>query len=116
MNQKTIIIALTILLVISFFRLAYIEKNEHNLNNQLFLYFNNPTDDSIDFTIENYTKNSAVQWILYCGEEKEQENTVNIKNTLTTINPSISCDKGEAKIEASTKKEVRTLYKNTNSM
>lgn len=116
MNQKTIILAIVIIFAASFFRLAYIEKNEHNLDGQLFTYFNSPKDDSIDFSIENYTKNPETIWAIYCGENELKKQTIEIKNTQATISPDISCKKEQVKIEIKSGNNERVLYKNLNSM
>ena len=90
MQQKTILIFLIIFLITSFSWLAYIEKKQHQIKNQWFLYFQNPTADAdLDFIIENYTNDSDFTWQLLNNENiikaekvkvlKGDKKTVNIK-------------------------------------
>lgn len=64
MNQKKILIFLIIFLITSFSWLIYNEKKQHQIINQWFLYFDNPQNSSLNFTIENYTNKSDFTWQL----------------------------------------------------
>ena len=62
MNQKLILSFLILFLLISFSFLAYTEKKQHQIKNQWFLYFENPTADNLNFIIENHTPNTDFSW------------------------------------------------------
>ena len=64
MNQPNIIISLIVLLIISFFSLAYLENSQHKISNDWFLYFENPQNNSLDFIVENFSDNEEFSWSL----------------------------------------------------
>jgi len=109
--QKTIIIFLITFLLVGFSWLAYTERKQQQINNQWFLYFQNPTDNSLDFVIENYTKNSEFVWKLKNNEKiiRTEKITV-LKNA--PINVSIENNpQGRLIIEVTHKNKKKFIYK-----
>ena len=79
-HQKIIILFLAVLLVTNFSWLAYQEKQQHRLQNQWFLYFQNPADQSLDFVIENYTTDNNFEWVIRQNEKIIQKSATKINN------------------------------------
>ena len=105
MQQKIIIAFIVLFFIISSAYLFSVSDRKQDLNlnkNWWAVYFENPTDNSLDFTIENYTSNDDFSWqilskknVIASGQEKI---------------PSGETKKIEASIEASTKKGLITVH------
>lgn len=111
MNQKHIILSLAIFFVISTLYLAYTEKSQHNLEGQWFIYFQNPKDQSLDFSIENHSKKSQFEWKLICGENTLRKEYIEVHtNDIEQIEISEPCDQ-KSSIQVSCEKDTLELYK-----
>jgi hypothetical protein len=64
MNNKLIIIATSFFILVSFIFLAIVEKKQADINtkNVWMIYFENPKDNSLNFTIENHSSNTNFHW------------------------------------------------------
>lgn len=104
--QQKIIIAFTVLFFI--ISSAYLfsvsdRKQDLNLNKNWWVaYFENPTDNSLNFTIENYTDNQDFSWELLSNKKVVTSGQEAI--------PSGETKKIEASIEASTQKGLITIH------
>ena len=93
MNQKSIIISLAIFFLASFFSLALIEKKQHQIENQWFLYFQNPNDSGLNFVIENYKETEDFKWQLLRNDDILSQGDVSFdKNESKLIIPLLTQD------------------------
>ncbi len=81
MQNKIIIATFILLSIFSFSFLAYTEEKNKNIDTQniWFLYFNNPKDQSLNFSIENHTDNTKFHWEILANKNKIQEGMTAIK-------------------------------------
>ncbi len=97
--------------MISFSYLAHTEKKQHQIENQWFLYFENPTADNLNFVIENYTDNADFSWKLLNKDDKQIANgkikvLKNDKKTVILTEPSDGTT-----IKVSHRNEYKSIYK-----
>jgi hypothetical protein len=117
MYNKIIIFTTIAFLVASFTFLSIIESKQADLKSKAIwmLYFANPKDSSLDFTIENYLQNPSFHWEAYSNKTKIQEGDIAVDNGKTkTISLTIADIKNKRIIISVTdgngnKKEI---YKN----
>lgn len=111
-SQKIIIVSLVAFLLASFIFLAYIERQQHQLSSGWSLYFENPKDTSLDFTIENYTSDSKFEWRLSVDGDLIKSEKIIIKNKEKEIikvdNNNLS---GKVEIEVEQKNNKKGIYK-----
>jgi hypothetical protein len=119
MSSKIIIIATILLLIISFSVLFVIETKNHGFDyNKAWsvVYFENPSDNSLDFAIENH-EGEGREYIyeVLVGEKKVAEEKIEIEAGQTQkIIPVLDLDKiGNVKIsiEVSSKDLKYGIYK-----
>lgn len=112
-NQKSILTALGIFIIISFSYLAVYETKQHQIKNSWFLYFNNISDKSPHFTIENYSNNSEFTWEAFSGDQSLKKETIEVlnKNKKSVIIDQ-PLDGQNIKIIVSHSKENKEIYKN----
>ena len=83
MSSKIIIIAVVILLIVSFSVLFVIEAKNHNFDYKKawsVAYFENPRDDSLDFAIENHEGSDAkYQYKVSINDDNVIDSEVDIK-------------------------------------
>jgi len=66
----------------SLFYLSFAEKNQRDLDagkNWWALYFENPKENQLDFTIENHSDSESFQWEVYLEKSKTYEGTSQLK-------------------------------------
>lgn len=111
MNQKIILTFLIIFLITSFSWLIYSEKKQHQITNQWFLYFDNPQNNSLNFTIENYTNKSDFTWQLLNNDNSFDTGKIKVLkgDKKTVIIEQRSTDSSIIKVLHN--KENRLIYK-----
>ena len=120
MNQKKIILFLILFLIISFSYLAYVEKKQANLNyqkNWWVLSFDNPKDNTLNFSIENHSSKTNFHWEVLAEQDKIKEGDASIvKGATKNINLSeINIKDFENKkisVKVSADNEMKEIYKN----
>ncbi|KKP68776.1 MAG: hypothetical protein UR66_C0003G0041 [Candidatus Moranbacteria bacterium GW2011_GWE1_35_17] len=112
-DQKSILISLTIFIIISFSFLAILEKKQHQIKDNWFLYFENIEDASPNFTIENYSKTGNFTWEIFINDSKVKEDSAQVLNN-NKKNVSIDKPLGvkSIKIVVSYSKDKKEIYKN----
>ena len=80
MSNRIIIFATVAFLFISFVFLSATEMKQSNLNNKdvWMLYFSNPKSASLDFAIENHSKNAAFRYEIFLDKAKVKEGDTTI--------------------------------------
>lgn len=75
MSNRIIIFTTVAFLFISFVFLSATEMKQSNLNSKdvWMLYFSNPKSASLDFTIENHSKNAAFHYEIFLDKTKVKE-------------------------------------------
>lgn len=112
-NQKFIIISLTFFILASFSFLAISEKRQHAIEDGWFLYFNNIQDNSLNFTIENYSDKNNFTWeISTAGQSPIKGDTAILKGNKENVIINNPFKKGQAKITVYHAKETKEIYKN----
>lgn len=82
MNSRIIITLVSVFFIISGIFLAFVEKKQMDENlkkNWWVLYFENPKDNSLNFTIENHSNQHNFHWEILNGENKIKEGALKIK-------------------------------------
>ncbi|EKD46407.1 MAG: hypothetical protein ACD_67C00245G0002 [uncultured bacterium] len=81
MNNRIIIFSTIGLLFASFVFLSFIEQKKQDVNSQDWwvLYFENPKNNSLDFTIENHSDNENFHWEIFTDKTKAKEGNLVIK-------------------------------------
>ena len=121
MSSKIIIIATVILLVVSFSVLFFLETKNQGFDYKKswsVVYFENPRDDSLDFTIENHEgEKIGYGYEILVDGKKVAENKIEIeKGAKQKIVPVLNLDKinsAKIAIEVSAKDLKYKIYKNT---
>jgi len=83
MSTKKIIIILIISLLLSSIWLSYNETRQADLNyqkNWWVVYFENPSGSSLNFTIENHSKETAFNYKIMGNKNILEEKNISIKN------------------------------------
>ena len=82
MNNKIIILATSLSLLASFIFLSVMEKKQADLNtkNVWMAYFDNPKDNTLNFTIENHSDKNSFHWEILKDKNKIQEGNASIAN------------------------------------
>ncbi|MDH4330859.1 MAG: hypothetical protein OEV93_04880 [Candidatus Moranbacteria bacterium] len=112
MSQKTITISIIIFFFASAVFLSFTENSQHKLDDQWFLYFQNPKDNSLNFTIENHSQKNDFSWQRICQDKIIQEGVARVKkNESKTITVSSECTEKNM-VKVSNGEEVLELYKN----
>lgn len=107
------------MLLASFVFLSLVEKKQSNINSKNIwtLYFSDPKNDSLDFTIENHSQNKVFHWQILLDKivVTEGDSTITLGDKKTITVPKNDIDLSDKKITISVidannnKKEV---YKN----
>jgi hypothetical protein len=112
-NQKYIISSLIIFILISFSFLAISEKRQHQIENGWFLYFTNISDNSLNFTLENYTDNNNFVWEIFVDEESITKESFRVlKNDKQNVIIDQPVRGRQIKILVYHLKEIKEIYKN----
>lgn len=118
LGEKFIILALFGMMLLSFVFLSAVESKNANLNNNnvWMLYFTDPKSDSLDFTIENHSKNSDFRYEILIDKKVviDSKLSVPLGETKTVPIPKETLDLSNRKITiivtaGDNKKEI---YKN----
>lgn len=117
MQNKSIVLVIIIFLVLSFSFLAFEEKKDSNIDSQnlWFLYFKNPKDKTLDFTIENHSENTAFHWEIIMNKTKIKEADTTIKKGQSETIPVSAIDISEKKIliiVTDSENKQKEIYKN----
>ena len=111
-NQKIIIVSLAFFLLASFVFLSYTERRQSQPDSGWALYFENPKDNSLNFTIENYTDNPEFEWKLSADNDLIKSEKINIKSKeKKAIEIGENDLKGKVKIEVKQEKNKKEIYK-----
>ena len=118
MSSKIIIIATIIFLIVSFSVLFVIETKNHDYDYKKsgsVVYFENPRDNSLDFTIENHEgEKSEYNYEISIDEKKISDNKIEIeKGAVQKIYPIIDLEKSaRVTIEVTADDLKYRIYKN----
>lgn len=121
MSSKIIIITIIALLLIGFSILFVVEARNHNYDYKkdwVAVYFTNPGDNSLDFSIENHQgEKITYSYKIFVNDDKTAESEIEIeKKTKQKISPELDMDKlnGTKKIMiiVSNKDAEYKIYKN----
>ena len=119
MNNKTIIFGTIIFLLLSFVFLSVIEIKQSNINakNIWTLYFSEPKNESLDFTIENHSQNKVFHWQILLDKivVTEGDSTVALGDIKTIPIPKDDIDLSNKKITISVtdiNNNKKEIYKN----
>ncbi|EKD58619.1 MAG: hypothetical protein ACD_56C00084G0001 [uncultured bacterium] len=89
MNNKLIIISTISFMLISFVFLSWSERKQADINtkNIWMIYFENPTDNSLNFKIENHSTNTDFNWQLLAEKKIIREESAAIETGETSTIP-----------------------------
>lgn len=117
MNNKIIIISTCAFLLISFMFLSWTENKQADINTKKIwmVYFENPKDESLNFKIENHSKNTVFGWQINENGNVLKEGAVTIENGETKkipvlISPADTANK-KITISVTSKEEKKEIYK-----
>ncbi|MDD5396792.1 MAG: hypothetical protein PHW24_01895 [Candidatus Moranbacteria bacterium] len=119
-NSKIIITAFSFFVLISFVFLSLVEKKQADINtkNVWMTYFKNPKDASLDFAIENHSKNNNFHWQILSDKTLVNQGDVTVKLGETKTLPVSLSDTQNKKITISVtssdnnKKEIYKIINN----
>lgn len=112
-NQKYIVYSILFLIFLSFSFLIFWEKKQQKISDDWFVYFDQPLDKSLSFSIENYSLDKNFSIKIMADEKIIREEEVEIlKNNKksVTIKEQISGDL--IKIIVLHSKKTKEIYKN----
>jgi hypothetical protein len=116
MKEKKIILILVLFLLASFSYLAFVETRQADLNyqkNWWVVYFENPRNESLNFTIENHSDQNKFHWEVLQDKTKLSEGEAQIskgeKNTIPVDLKDVIGKK--ITISISDSKEKKEIYK-----
>lgn len=90
MKNTTAIIITTILFFIAgswFISFSEVKKHDLSAQDTWMLYFNKPTDHSLDFTIENHSKATDFHWEILSGKNSVRSADISIERNMTRSIP-----------------------------
>ena len=119
MSNRIIIITILGMILASFVFLSVVEIKQSNINNKNIwtLYFSDPKDGSLDFTIENHSRNKVFHWQILLDKTMvtEGDSTVSLGDTKTIPVPTDDVDLSNKKITISVidnNSNKKEIYKN----
>ena len=118
MNNKIIILALCLFLFISFIFLSYAEKQQADINtkNTWMIYFQNPKDESLNFSIENHSKNTNFHWQILADDMIIKEENISAflgeTKTIPVSSSPTNLIGRRVQIIVSAGEEKKMIYKN----
>ncbi|MCX6766068.1 MAG: hypothetical protein NT136_03880 [Candidatus Moranbacteria bacterium] len=115
--ERKIILSFIIILLASFFYLAYVEQRQADYDyqkNWWVVYFENPKGDLLDFVIENHSSQNNFHWEVLAEKDKVKEGDVNIAKGVReiiklNIDNSIA---GKITVSITSGEEKKEIYKN----
>lgn len=115
-NNKIIIYSTIAFLFISFVFLSAVEMKQADLNskNVWMLYFTDPKNNSVDFVIENHSKNTNFHFEILSDKNKVNEGDVQILTGMTKMVPISINDTANKKItvDVTSGDGKKEIYKN----
>lgn len=114
MNNKTIIISTISFLLVSFVFLSWSEKKQADMNskNIWVTYFLNPKDNSLNFVIENHSKNTDFKYQIFEDKDVIKQESVSVKlGESKNITVSSNLSQKKMTIEVETGNEKKEIYK-----
>lgn len=115
MSNKTIILSIISFLLVSFLFLAWSEKKQADLNSKdiWMIYFQNPKNKSLDFTIENHSNDTDFSYEILKDKDTVKKENISVKkgeskNIELSIPP---IEKAKITIVVQTEKEKKEIYK-----
>ena len=113
LNQKFILIFLLFFVLLSFSFLAISESRQHQLESGWFLYFDNTSNQSLNFTIENYSDNPNFTWEISTDKKSLGKRNIQVlKGTQESVMINEPLERGRIKITVYQAKETKEIYKN----
>ena len=119
MSNKIIIITILGMILISFVFLSATEMKQANINNQNIwtLYFSEPKNESLDFTIENHSQNKVFHWQILLDKTMvtEGDSAILLGDIKTITVPKDNIDLSDKKITISvtdSNNNKKEIYKN----
>jgi hypothetical protein len=114
MNQQKIILFLGFFFLVSAIFLAYTEKSQHTLEGQWFMYFSDPKNEALGFSIENHTTSTTFDYNITCNDQVIHKDTINIpQNSNKAIKVTSQCQE-KSTIQVSHNNNTQELYKFNN--
>jgi hypothetical protein len=119
MQQKIIITFISLLLILGSAYLFSIseKKQDLDLNKEWWVVsFNVPTDNNLDFTLENYTDNTNFSWEIFSDKEKIVSGNEVVKSgSIKSVNVAQDVRSGtKVLLRVFNEKESKEIYKNIN--
>ena len=116
MQQRNIILFIALILIVSsIFLFAVSDKNmDPNYKKDWWVvYFENPADNSLNFTIENHSDKSNFNWEILVDDQEANEGNINIvKGSIWTSDVQISDYAGKKVIiRVSDRENKKIVYK-----
>lgn len=112
-NSKYLIISISIFILVSFSFLALWEKNQRQIKDGWFLYFNDIDSASPNFTIENYSLDEDFSWELFLDNTSIKNETVQVlKENKKNVIIDQPLEGHSIKIIVSHSKKNKEIYKN----
>lgn len=118
MNNRIIIAATLGMLLISFIFLSAFETKQADINKQniWFVYFTDPKNDSLDFSIENHSQNEFFHWQIMADKKLVVENDASVlpgeTKTITIPKDNIDLSKRKLSIIVIAGDNKKEIYKN----
>jgi hypothetical protein len=116
MNNKLIIIATSLFLLISFIFLSVVEKKQADIDtkNVWMLYFENPKSNSLNFIIENHSTDTNFHWQILSDKSPTNQGDVAVKLGETKKIPVLQSDVANKKITiiVTAGENKKEIYKN----
>ena len=114
-NQKIIIFSLIFLIFSSFAYLAFTETRQHQIKDGWIIYFDNISDSSVNFTIENYSNQDEFSWEYYANDTLVKKETMKVlKNEQKSVTIDEPANSQSIKITVSDSEKSKDIYKNLN--
>lgn len=116
MDQKKLIIFITLLFVLSASYLSYV--SDRSLRSDAgkkwwAIYFEDPKSDSLNFTIENHSARNNFHWEILDDNQKVREGDVEIETGGSKkISPDIQNPAGKNSVVVSSGSDKKEIYKN----
>jgi len=112
-NQKIIIFSLIVFIFSSFAYLAFTETRQHQIKDGWIIYFNNISDSSGTFTIENYSNQKDFSWEYYADETLiKEDKTKVLKGEQKSVIIDEPANGQSIKIKVSDSEKSKDIYKN----
>lgn len=116
MTQKNLIIFISVLFVLCSGYLFFVSDRSLKSDAEKSwwtVYFENPQDNSLNFTIENHSAKNNFHWEVLVDSQKTEEGNAEIQTGETkTIQPNINMGSGKNSVVVSRGTDKKEVYKN----